>query len=816
MKFIITIHFVFSLLLCTAQQNVTGIVRDAETQEPIPFVKVMVQNSTIMSLTNFNGEYDIKVTSFPVTLEFSTLNYETKLVLLEFLDISKTSPTLASESATLDQVEVIAGKNPAFKVLDSIKKHKKENNANNLKEIEYQQYNKFQFGINNLADDFKDRKFLADFNFITDYVDTASDKNVLPILLTETVSNVYIKNNPKQRKEIILGTHVTGIDNLNLNQFTQDISKEINLYSNQLAMFGRDFTSPISPTGRLYYKYYKLDNDTINGEICIHLSFKPKRTGDPVFKGDIWVGTSDFGLRKVDMVIPNNVNLNFVSNFKLKQTYTNINSSQWLMTNSIIESDFTLKNESNKKNKKTIQVLKTGVKTNVKLETEHESEFYIGNVIAKEDALEQTNEFWNEIRPIELSTQEAGVIEMIDSLKSNKKFKLYDNITKIAMSGYKEINKIEIGYLYSLYNRNDIEGASFMLRLRTSKKFSKSNQISTFAKYGLKDKEFKFGIAYDKTLKTQLEQKIHFSYSYDLKQLARKVGVGSSNNPFANLFSNKIQNKLTMVEEFNFSYSKQYLRPIRTVSSLSLKNLNPVGITQFKGIGENGEIQALEDLTTFEIINQITFSKNERFIKINGKKLSLGSTIPVISLTHTLGLKNVLGSRYNYNKFDINMSHRPKIGRLGKLRYTLYAGKVIGKVPYPFMNTHPTNESFYLEINSFNLLNYYELISDTWVGVNFQHQLQGLILDRIPLVKKLKWRTLYGFKAVVGSYKANSNFELPDYSRSLTFAKPYMEANIGIENIFKILRVDAVWRLSHLDSPNISKFGVRFRFVGNF
>jgi hypothetical protein len=235
----------------------------------------------------------------------------------------------------------------------------------------------------------------------------------------------------------------------------------------------------------------------------------------------------------------------------------------------------------------------------------------------------------------------------------------------------------------------------------------------------------------------------------------------------------------------------------------------------------SGDTNQIQSLTSFQVRNQIMFTKEEKFLKGQFDRISLGSKYPIISITHTWGIKEILQSEYEFHRLDFIWNHRPRLGLFGRLNYTIHAGKIFGTVPYPFLQIHQGNETYYYQQFNFNLMNYYEFISDQWVRVLFEHHLQGVVMDRIPLIKKLKLRLVYTGKMVVGSYNIKHNKEmlLPFYSQSLS--SPYYEVSVGLENILKILRVDAVWRLSYRDNLDlygqpIPNFGVKFVFTSDF
>jgi len=818
MKYICIILPLFFSQLITAQTKLSGVVVDSLSNEPIPFAKVLFVNTTDGAITDFDGEFTIVTSKKVDSVQFSFVGFKTLTIPIPAnnqLDL-----TIKMTSSTqLQEVEVVAQKkNPAFRILKEINNHRDQNDPRKLDAYQTEVYNKLQFDLNNLGEGFEDSKLIKNFDFIADYADTLNGKDYLPVLLSESVSNYYFKSAPQQKKEVILGTHVTGIDNLQLGQFTGDMYQNVNIYDNFIGMFGKDFLSPIAPTGRAFYKYYLMGEDTLDGQICYHLMFRPKRKGDGAFIGDMWITDSTYAVKRIIAEIPDNVNINYVSTFQVEQNFDLIDSTVWMVTNEKVFAEFKLFNEFKKQKMIGVYVRKTTSRKNIVINQPHPYDFYVADVELKDSATNRTDEFWKSARHDSLTHEEAGVISMVDSLKENKTFKLYDQLAYMSYTGFWRAGPLEIGNVFSLYNQNTVEGDRVMFNLRTSNKFSTKHEINAFVIYGFGDKRFKYGASYRWKVKNSPRTMLRFAYRKKIEQLGLSSRLGDIGNSFTTLFSAGPLDKLTMVDKASISLEKDYPFNMRTFSAIEWKNFVPLGNSDYSKINDLGDTVKISQVTSFEIRNQIMYTKEEKFVSGSFERYSLGSRYPIISLTHTLGIKNIFGSHYNFNRLDFVLDHRPKIGFWGKLRYTIYAGKIFGTLPYPFLNIHEGNQTYYLQTGTFNLLNYYEFVSDTWVGVNFEHRLQGLILDKVPLIRKLKWRTVYNFKAVIGTFNQKHLTEmlLPTYTNQLSLTKPYMEVGVGIENIFKFIRIDAIWRLSYLDTPNAQKFGVKFTFTGDF
>ncbi len=794
---------------------ISGTVSDS-TNTPIPFVKIIFKNTADGAISDFEGKFKVKTFKESDSLIFSYIGFKT-VTIPAFTQ--QNIKIILKDNIKLDVVEVIAQKkNSAFRILKEINAHNKINDPNELMAYENDVYNKMQIDLTNLKDNFNESRLMRKFDFIGDYADSLNGKKYLPVLLTESFSKYYYKKSPKRKKEIIKASQVSGINELYLVEYIGDIHQNINIYDEFISVFEKDFISPISLTGRIFYKYYLMGEETIDNQLCYHIMFRPWRKGDAAFIGEMWITYDTYAIKKVIAEIPNKVNLNFVSNFKVEQNYSLVDSTNWMVSSEKVFAEFKLFNET--KNDKFIgfNVRKTTLRTNYLLNSPADNKFYLHTILVLDSSNHKSKAYWDGIRKEKLTTEENGILTMVDSLRKNKTFKAYNNLAYLNLTGFWKIGYLELGDAYYLYNRNTVEGHRLLLNLRTSDMFSKKHEINSFIAYGFLDKQFKYGISYRYKLKKYPREMVRVSYSNKIEQLGLSSHEDGKGGSFTSFFSYGPAEKITMVDNASISFEKDLKISFRTFSLVEWKSFTPLGTSDYYKVNANLDTIKINNLTSFEIRNQLTYSKGERFIEGNFDRYSMGSKFPIFSLTHTLGINNVLNSELSFNRFDFSMSHSPKVGFWGRLSYRIYLGKIFGTLPYPFLNVHNGNQSFYLEPEAFNLLNFYEFASDTWIGFNFEHKLQGFILDKIPLLNKLELRSIYGFKGVIGDFndKHLAAMILPLNTQKLSLVKPYMEFNLGIENIFQFIRIDAIWRLTYLDTPDISKFGVKFLFSLDF
>lgn len=818
MKLISLFIFLFFLSF-SHSQSINGLIIDSLSNKPIPFARVGFIKNNNYTNSDFKGQITIDKPSKIDTIIISSLGYETSRIIFN-PNVFQTNDTIVFylTPKTLKQVEISKKyKNPVFRILKEIHANENFNNPEKLNDFEFEVYNTLQFNITNITDKFEDRKLIKNFDFIVNYMDTVNGKNYLPALFTESASTYYFNKLPHQKKEIVKATRVTGVKNLQLERYTGEIHQNFNIYDNFIDVFNTDFMSPIALGARTLYEYKLLGIDTINNTPSYHIKFIPRRVGEAAFIGEFWINKSTYAIMKVIAEIPKNINLNYVSYFRINQTYSQIDNKASFVTEESIEIRFKVFNDTKKALLMGLTVLKNTSRTNIIINQKRPISFYIDDIIISDTSKIRNNEYWETVRHDSLNSEEAGIIEMNDSLENNKLFKFYKKFAYFSYTGYWQAGPIEIGNIYSIYQNNAVEGDRIMLSLRTSNAFSKWHEISTFGIYGFKDQQYKYGLSYRWKFKHKNREILRFAYKKRIEQLSLSSSLGDVGNSFSTLFSGGLLDKLTLIDQYAINFEKDWSIDMRTFNAIEWKRYTSLPGSDYQKL-INGDTTDISQITSFQFRNQIMYTKDEKFISGSFERFSLGSKSPIISLTHTLGLNNILNSQYYFNRFDLVLDHRPKVGVFGRIQYSIYAGQIFGTLPYPFLNVHQGNETFYIQSSSMNLMNYYEFISDQWIGANFEHQLQGFILDKIPLVRKLKWRLLYGGKIVFGKLKVKHESEMliPTYSHQLSYTKPYSEVHLGVENILKFIRVDAIWRLSYLNHEDITNFGVKFTFTGDF
>jgi hypothetical protein len=721
---------------------------------------------------------------------------------------------------TTDIEEVVArapDELPSTRLHKRVIANKPINNKEKLSAYEYELYNKIQFDANNIGENFTKRNIVNRLDLVLDYLDsTEAGETYLPMLLSETVSDFYFRKNPKSRREYVHGTRVTGIDNLQINQLLGDMYLDFNIYDNIIIMFNRSFYSPVADNARNFYKFFLEDSAFIDQYWCYKLRFVPKRDGDLTFQGEMWIHDTTYAVKNIKATISLDANVNFVQGLFFEQNFNQVEKEVWMLTNEKLILDLKLTRNTGLYG---VYARKTSSRRNFKINEKHTDEFYNTDytVELSDSAKLRDEHFWETHRHYALNQQESGIIEMIDSLNATPFFKNLKKFAYFASTGYYPYKKLEFGNAFALVSGNPVEKIRTGLALRTSNAFSKRLELGGRVAYGFGDQRFKYGATLRYNLTPKKRGMLVAYYNYDLEQIGASPTAAALGSSFGTIFRTGPYDKLTFVQKIGLNLEKDIKKDFVFYGGFEWKEFTPKGIANYVRINQTTNLpETIESIRTSEFTARIRWAKNEEFIGGSFDRVSMGSWFPIISLQAIIGVKGLFNSDYNYQKIEFQMEHDRPIGFLGRIRYGINAGYIFGTTAYPFLKVHEGSQSYWLQSNAFNKLNFFEFISDRYVGGFIENHWEGLLFDRIPLVKKLKWRLVTSSRFTYGAISKRHSTEmlLPSFTKNFG-SIPYVEAAIGIENIFQFFRVDLVYRATHLE-PGMSPFGVRARWSFNF
>ena len=437
-------------------------------------------------------------------------------------------------------------------------------------------------------------------------------------------------------------------------------------------------------------------------------------------------------------------------------------------------------------------------------------------VSINEDAWDKGNEYWDSTRFEDLNEEETKIYTMVDTVLTMPAFKNIYDLVALITSGYYTVKYFEYGPVGSTYSFNGIEGHRFRIGGRTSNLWNNQFRLYGHIAYGLKDFEFKYGIGAQYILNKNPRRAIDISYKNDMEQLGASTRAFQVDNILSSLFNTSLNQSLTIVEEYKSSFMYEYFNGFSNTLTFKHRSIFPLGEQHFTVYEQDNKPTQLKNIITSEIELKTHFAYKEMFYVEEFNRQSIGTKNPEFNMWYSYGIPNLLNSQFEYHKFQISMKQRFNLFSFGYSTYIISWGKVWGELPYPILEVHPGNETWIFDDYAYNRMSYYEFISDEFFMANYSHNFRGLFFNHVPLLRRLKWREVVYGKVLIGSI-TDKNREYSEFpSNTSILSKPYYEVGVGIENIFKILRIDASWRLSYLDKEDVSPFGIMASFRFDF
>ncbi len=837
--FLLKVFLFFSLLLIGfsvfAQKTViTGKVTDAETGDGVPFANVYFDGTTVGTSTDFDGFYKIETEKATDSLVVSYVSYQTRKKAVKKGVTQNIDYQLASSEETLKAIVITSGKweNPAWEYLRGVLDHKSKNDKRRLSAYEYDAYSKVELDVDNISDKFKEKKIVKKIISVVDSVESLAGedgKPILPLFISETVSKFYYRDNPVKRKEIIEKTRIKGVgvdDGSIVSQLVGSSFQDYNFYESWIQIAGKDFVSPVSESWRLFYDYELQERTQIDDIWCYRIDFQPKRKEDLAFTGTMWItDDSTFALKRIDVTVPKAANLNFIEKIKIQQDLKRIDDGK----------------ESNDKTKETAWIpVKTRILVdvgqindqwagmllksynsaeNIVINNPQPLAFYKESIVVDEEVNNSTDQFWQENRHDSLTASEQTVYAMIDTISNLPMVKSYIEVIDLLINGYKDIGKVDVGTLLTLYSNNNIEGHRAMFNIRTNADFSKKFQFSAGLGYGFGDERWKYRgkIRYIPTRHPWTV--ISVSHQYDLQQIALfNEDFRSSDNYLFLAFSrwgNLDRNRPFYHRQSSVDFQTDIIKGI--TSKITYRNQDYEPLFNFEFFDpENLEVRR-KNFAVSEVMAEVRIGFKERYINGEMGRAIITSNYPVFKLRYIRGLGDFLGGDLEYHKFSTRMEHSFRLGIFGRTDYFISAGFTPSTLPYPLLESHLGNETPFYNQLSFNLMNYFEFVSDKYASINVIHDFNGFLLNRIPLMRRLKWRSFVEGNMLVGNVSQKNIDLIPDLDSDgnpvpkfgSLGATPYAEVSYGVSNIFRFIRVQAIHRLTYLDKDDVSKWGIR-------
>jgi hypothetical protein len=799
----------FSIISKAQSWSISGKVIDALTRDPVDYAYVTATGDSAFAVTDAEGNYTIYISSSAKTVFVLADGYEKFTIAVKNITRMTLNVELTANASQVATEARKAGEKPVEYLVEKVIENRDKNDPENNDYFSYRTYEKIEFDLANVSDKIKEKKIMKPFAFMFDNMDsvTTNGKPFLPFFFTETLSDVYHEHKPKQKREIVIASKTAGVENLTLIQLLKDIYRDITIYDNYINVFGKSFISPVSNEGLKHYDYVIRDTTIIDGKTCYKIIFSAKKKFDLTFNGEFWFHDTTFAVQRITMYLNKDAMINFVDDFKFVKVFKNIDDNKWVPDREQLVVQF-----SNREKGMSIIGRKSQYYADTKINMPPaDSVFKITSTIRFDPmAYDQTNKFWREERLEKLTDREKDIYDLVDTLKKLPAFQIYVGSVVVALTGYVPYGKIDYGPYYHLITNNTLEGVRFRFGGRTNEKFSTRWQFEGYGAYGTLDGTFKYmgGIRY--TIKRKPFKAIGFQYKNDVVQPGLYEGYFKDEGWIVILFKRNPSDKMCKVESQKVYYDAAYRSGLSFRLQYLKNHYTTVGNINFDYYANDSRTVIKHDLHTSEFWISARYSYGEKFIEKKYKRYSLGSDNPVFQLNYIKGLRNFLEGEFSYSKIAARVTDKLNLFPYGHLNFSIEAGKVFGNVPYPLLYVHRGNESRLFDYTAFNLMNHYEFVSDRYAGASAEHHFDGFALRRIPLIRKLDWREIVSARILFGHLSQKNKEILFDPANvSNIRTTPYIEAGVGLENILKLIRIDALWRLTYPDNPEASNFGVR-------
>lgn len=836
----------FLYISSMAQTVIRGVVTDAQTKETLPYVSITVPGSSIGAKTDLNGKYVIRLSGNYNKLNFSYVGYNTVSKSIVPDREQTVNVEMRNAGSMLKEVVVKSGRrkryrnkdNPAVALIEKVIANRDKNRMESYAYAEFEKYEKVSFALSDITDKFKNRKIFKNYQFLFQKQDSAAigGQTILPLYMEETLSKNYYRKDPEKNKSVIVARKKVDLDpryfdKNGVSNYMNRLYEDINIYDNNISLLTNQFLSPIANSAPLFYMYFITDTITRNNEKLIELSFAPRNKGDMLFVGKLYITQdNNFAVQGVSLGVHKNINLNFIREFQSNLEFDKNPDGRYHLSKSTLEINFGITKSSGTG----VMGERTVSFRDYKLNVTRPDTLYDGPAtVVAADADSMKNGYWANSRHGNLAVAETDVYKNIDSLQNMKSFRRTLEWATFIFAGYKSIGpNFEIGPANTFYSFNPVEGLRLRLGGRTTPQLSKRYYFETYGAYGFRDQKWKyFGSATysinNKSIYSFPQHYIRTSYQRDTKIPGQELQFVQEDN-FLLSFKRGENDKWLYNNLWRVDYMHEFENHFSFALGFKNWRQSPAGGLKYQYFDDNNVLQDMHRVNTSEFSLELRYAPNEKFYQGKIYRVPIIGKYPIFTLRYTQGVKGLLGSDYNYQNLTGNIQKRFYLSQLGYTDVMAEGGYIFGRAPFPLLSIHRANQTYAYQLNSYNLMNFLEFVSDRYASINLDHCFNGFIFNKLPLIRRLKLREVMSFKGLWGGVRDENNpnihpdllrFPINDEGQRTTYTlerQPYIEGSVGISNIFKLFRVDLVKRFTYLDHPNVAEWGVRARVKFDF
>ncbi|WP_374948332.1 DUF5686 family protein [Mucilaginibacter sp.] len=817
---------------------IKGVVTDIKRHEVMPFVTVSFAGTSVGMSTNTRGEYSLVNNGNYKQIKVAFIGYKTIVKDIEPGKDQVININLVEDNHTLNEVVVRSNKkkkytnknNPAVELIRQVIAHKKQNQLESYDYAQYKQYERMIFSLSNLSDKFKNKRIFKNYQFMFKEQDSTAigGKTLLPMYLEEKLSDNYYRKAPYAKKQVIEANKqvkydANFVDNEGLKTYFNRMYQDINIYDNNVSLLSNQLLSPIADHSPDYYKFFITDTLKDQQPNLIELSFTPRNTNGLLFEGRMYVTMDgNFAVQNAELTVNKNINLNFVRQMQATLSYEKNNDGKYHLSQSDLKIEFGI----NKNKGGGVFGERLVTINNFEINKPHSKEIYDGPAqVFASNSDAKSDLYWMQSRPDSLDADAARIYKNVDSLQTIPSFKKTIDIATLVLAGYKNYGKFEVGPANTFYSFNPVEGFRPRIGGRTTPELSKRYYFETYGAYGTRDDKFKyfFSSTYslnNKSIYSFPQNYVRASFQHDTKIPGQELQFVQESN-FLLSFKRGDNDVWLYNDILRLDYVHEFSNHLSYALGFKKWGQTPAGSLQFRNLLPNGVINDVDRINTTELSAQIRWAPHEKFYQGKIYRTPIPDRYPVFTLNYQQGVKGLLGGDYNYQNVTANITKRFYLSQLGFTDVSTEGSYLFGKVPFPLLDIHHANQTYAFQLYSYNLMNFQEFVSDHYASIAIDHNFNGFLFNRVPLLKKLKLREIIDFKSLWGGVRSENN---PANDNSLLrfpgsngtsggthalSAKPYMEGSVGVGNIFKLLRVDLVKRFTYLENPGAPEWGVR-------
>ncbi len=809
--------------------NFYGQVWDGETRDPMAFASLRWGSTGKGGITNFEGEFHLGKGPFPSdTFWIDYIGFETYYILLDTVKSMPLQIHLTRKIERSDAVVITLGINPAMKWLKLAQDNRKKNSPANIQSYQCETFSKATVAINNISKTLQKTKIAKNMGSYFDtisYMTGDSNKSILPVLISEVLSDFSYQKTPYLTKEVVKATRIRGLgvtDGSLVGQLMGNTFTNYSIYDESLVVFDKGIPSPIADAAELLYDYRLVQVDYTHTPKVVQLKVTPKNPRDLAFSGFIWIQDSTGAIVRLALEITGASNLNYVEKLKFAQEYERVESGEFLCTKVRVLMDI---GELSKQAAGMIASNTTTVK-NIKVGVDFPPRFFDNRIVMTPGANLYTDTFWLNHAHTKQSEEEKRVASKIDTLNAIPTVKTYVDLVNFLVDGYQRYGILDYGPYYTLASWNLLEGARLKMGFRTTPAISKNSVTTGFFAYGFTDKKWKYGFNTDIYFNVKNWSKLTLMHRRDVELIGITDNdlYGQSLFTAFNLFGSKFLNFTT---QSRLTYGIDLRPGMRVSGSLYHAHYDFPKVSDFKFAWyENlSDINSIStEMTNASASFTFVYEPRSYSIKSDLSLMTFSAPGPRYQLLYQKGIKGLVGSQFEYDKVVLSYSYTKVWSMLGRTIYSADLAKVWGTLPYPLLSVYVGNQSFMYNQKAYNQMRNFEFISDQSVQLGFEHHFNGYIFNRVPLLNKFKLREIVTSKAIYGTLnQANrdiipTRYQVPDISefKSFSYKVPYWELGVGLENIFKCIRVDFIWRMTYRAPGDPRNFGIKASYSLSF